>query len=394
MYGAGNIGRGFVGALFSLSGYEVTFIDIAKDLVALINAEGGYTVRILSGESREDQAIHPVRAVDGNDTEQASRAIADADLMATAVGANILKFIAPVIARGMKLRLREGRGPLNILICENLMDADKYLRSLLAGHLTEEELLQAGLVEASIGRMVPVQTEEMRAGDPLRVCVERYGFLPVDRDAFIGPIPDVKDMIAFSPFRFYLERKLYVHNLGHAVCAYLGLYAGKSLIADSISDPAVRLITACAMEESALALAEKYSVPARPLAEHISDLIYRFGNAALGDTCARVGGDIPRKLAAADRLIGAALNVHVAGRLPAYICAGIAAALWYHLRLTGSQGADNAALALTQLSGLDARHPAARCALGLYDGFKGGRGIPEILAFADAMAHPEPGNII
>ena len=36
--------------------------------------------------------------------------------------------------------------------------------------------------------MVPVQTEEMKDGEPLRVCVERYGFLPTDGAAFKGVI--------------------------------------------------------------------------------------------------------------------------------------------------------------------------------------------------------------
>ena len=30
MYGGGNIGRGFIGATLSQSGYEVTFIDVAE----------------------------------------------------------------------------------------------------------------------------------------------------------------------------------------------------------------------------------------------------------------------------------------------------------------------------------------------------------------------------
>jgi len=33
MYGGGNIGRGFIGATLSQSGYEVTFIDVAEPLV-------------------------------------------------------------------------------------------------------------------------------------------------------------------------------------------------------------------------------------------------------------------------------------------------------------------------------------------------------------------------
>ena len=33
MYGGGNIGRGFIGALMSGAGYEVTFIDVAEPVV-------------------------------------------------------------------------------------------------------------------------------------------------------------------------------------------------------------------------------------------------------------------------------------------------------------------------------------------------------------------------
>jgi len=36
MYGAGNIGRGFIGALLSQSGYEVTFVDVAQPVVAAL----------------------------------------------------------------------------------------------------------------------------------------------------------------------------------------------------------------------------------------------------------------------------------------------------------------------------------------------------------------------
>lgn len=48
MYSAGNIGRGFAGALLSQSGYEVAFIDVAQPLVQKINEAGCYTV----GQSR------------------------------------------------------------------------------------------------------------------------------------------------------------------------------------------------------------------------------------------------------------------------------------------------------------------------------------------------------
>ena len=36
-FGAGNIGRGFTGQLFSESGFEVVFVDVVQSLVDLLN---------------------------------------------------------------------------------------------------------------------------------------------------------------------------------------------------------------------------------------------------------------------------------------------------------------------------------------------------------------------
>ena len=228
MYGAGNIGRGFIGMLFSASGYEVTFIDVAEKLIDALNREKTYPVRIVSNEGFEDIDVERICAVNGNNTEAAAQAIAEADIMATAVGVNILKYIVPNLAAGIRRRIQAGGSPLNIIICENLIDADKLLAKLIRVELSEPEQdwfdKNIGLVEASIGRMVPVQTEEMKAGNPLRICAEKYDFLPVDKAAFKGEIPDIKNMVPYEPFDFYIKRKLYVHNMGHAICSYLGLF--------------------------------------------------------------------------------------------------------------------------------------------------------------------------
>ena len=224
--------------------------------------------------------IEHVTAVNGNDQEAASEAIAGCDIMATAVGARILKFIVPNIVAGLRKRWARTDVPLNIIICENLMDANKVMEGMLKDLLTDEEKKhfdeKVGLVEASIGRMVPVQTEEMKDGDPMRVCVERYGFLPVDKAAFKGEIPEITNMVPFEPFDFYIKRKLYVHNMGHATCAYLGGYEGRKYIYQSIDDPEILNIVQNAMLESALALHKKYGVELDGLMLHITDLLGRF----------------------------------------------------------------------------------------------------------------------
>ena len=357
MYGAGNIGRGFIGALLSRSGYRVTFIDVAKPVVEALHQRGSYPVRILSDEGFTDEMIEHVDAIDGNDAAAVAEAIANADIMATAVGANILKFIVPNIAAGLKLRFAQMQAPLNIIICENLMDANKVVEGMLKERLTEDEQqifdVRIGLVEASIGRMVPVQTPEMQDGDLLRVCVERYGYLPVDRDAFRGEIPQIKSMVPFSPFDFYIRRKLYIHNLGHATTAYLGLYTSKEFIFESIDNAEVYAIVLNAMLESAEALAKKYSVSLPDVMRHIQDLLFRFTNRALKDTCARVGADIKRKLAPQDRLIGSATLCMEQGITPAFLCVGAAGAVYEYLKQNNlEQTSENAIETLKQLSGL------------------------------------------
>ena len=357
MYGAGNIGRGFIGMLLSQSGFKVTFIDVLKPVVDALNQRGSYPVRILETDKFEDVLVECVDAIDGMDIDAVVEAIAGTDVMATAVGANILPRIAKNIALGLKLRMKRGGKPLNILICENLLDANIALKGWISEHLDDTERVwmnaNVGFVEASIGRMVPVQTPDLQEGDPLRVCVERYGYLPVDKDAFRGELPEIRNMVPFSPFDFYIRRKLYIHNMGHAVTAYLGMYGHLPLIADAIDDPEIYILAFQAMLESAEVLFYKYGVPVSETLRHIQDLLLRFANRSLGDTCARVGADIVRKLAASDRLVGAVRLCREQGITPAYICVGIAGAVYAYLKEKAlEQTREHASQTLEQLSGL------------------------------------------
>ncbi|NLE13179.1 MAG: mannitol dehydrogenase [Clostridiales bacterium] len=338
--GAGNIGRGFVGQLMFEGGFDTVFIDVSAPLVDALNTSGEYPLDIVSNRGSRRHIIKNVSAVNGNSpadaggVSDAMRAVADCDICVTSVGAKALKNIIPNLAGGIKLRLGEGGSgkPLNLLICENLMHADDYIRSLLKPELTPDELSMVGLVETSVGRMVPLPDPETAKSDPLLVRAEAYGVLPCDADAFVGDIPKIKNIHPVSPFDFVIQTKLYIHNMGHAICAYLGMRSGYTYISDAIADPEIRIIVREAMTESAVALAKRFNKPFDELIEHTNDLIRRFGNRALRDTCARVGADIPRKLAASDRLTGAASSVLEAGGKPVFIAVGAAAALDRYMR--------------------------------------------------------------
>ena len=371
MYGGGNIGRGFIGATLSQSGYKVTFVDVAAPVVTALKENNTYPVRYVSNEGHEDVWIQNVTAVDGNDTESVADVIAKCDIMATAVGVRVLPWIVPNIVAGLRKRWAEDRGALNIIICENLMNANHVLEGMLKEKLTEEECAlfdrTVGLVEASIGRMVPVQTEEMKDGNPLRVCVEKYGFLPVDKDAFKGEIPEITNLVPYSPFDFYLKRKLYIHNMGHATCAYLGDILGLDYIYESIDRADVYILVKNAMLESAQALAAQYQAPIKPLMDHIDDLLNRFTNSALGDTCQRVGGDPARKLSPEDRLIGAGKLALQQGIAPCHIAVGAAAGVRRYLAENGKdQSMDNALEVLVQVSGLSGEEKLTQMILAMY----------------------------
>ena len=263
MYGAGNIGRGFIGQLFSNAGYKVGFVDINKEVIARLNSDGRYPVNTVSGDINEETFVENVYGIDGTDIELVSEEIASASIMATAIGVNVLRFIARPIALGLKKRMERNAPAFNIIICENLIGADEYLKELVCKEVPEIADYvhnNVGFVEASIGRMVPVMTEEKRQGNPLRVYVEPYNILPVDKAAFKGEIPEVGNLYPFSPFNLFIQRKLFMHNMSHALCAYLGYQRGYEYIYQAVGDYDIKCVALNALCQSAMAVAKENGV--------------------------------------------------------------------------------------------------------------------------------------
>ncbi len=314
-FGAGNIGRSFIGQLFSRGGYEVVFVDIDTALIEKLNLEGEYRV-VVKRNDRPDEilTIGGVRGVDGTDTDRVAGEIADASYISTSVGKGALPHIMPVIAEGLLRRssLYPGRS-VDIIIAENIRNGADYFRASLSDQLPGDFPLAetAGLVETSIGKMVPIMREEDLKHDPLWVFAEEYNTLIVDKRGFLGSLPDVPGLKPVENITAYVDRKLFVHNLGHAAAAYLGYRKNPEwdYIWEPLEDDEVYAETRRAMEEAAAALNAEYpeDLGLPDLEEHIDDLLGRFRNRALGDTVYRVGRDLKRKLGKNDRLVGAML---------------------------------------------------------------------------------------
>jgi len=307
-WGAGNIGRSFIGQIFSRNGCEVTFVDVDKKLIAALSSAGEYRVITLSDRERSVIRVTNVRALSADDEEEVRLAILDADYLSFSVGKNVLPKIASRIADLIRYRHdRRPDAPLDIIIAENVHDGSDFMHSLLLPFLSRDFPFDSyiGLVETSLGKMVPLQTSK----DVLEVYAEPYNTLIVDRDGFRGTFPDFPQIRAVSPISAYVSSKLYIHNLGHAATAYLGFRA----------DPTVRYVWEClaisgvrsevkdAMCQAASALKAEYPLTFADgeLSSHIEELLSRFANRALGDTVFRVGRDLGRKLALGDRFLGA-----------------------------------------------------------------------------------------
>ena len=309
IYGAGNIGRGFIGQLLTMSGYEVAFMDINKEVIGKLNEDRQYPITIVSNDGNREIIVKNVYGIDSSVEENAIKAIFEADIMSTSLGVNVLRFVAKTLAKAIEMRIDAKRPPLNILLCENLIDANIYLKNEIFKYLSDDKKAvfdqNIGLVEASIGRMVPVLPK--KEGDNiLRVAVEEFDVLHLDRDGFVGELPDIYNTRLCSPFNLYIQRKLFIHNMCHCVCAHLG--AEKyDYISEAIEDLDIKYIVEQVGVTSARAIALENGGDVGELIDFLNKLLYRFYNKELKDTIARVGKDPIRKLKKIDRLTGAYL---------------------------------------------------------------------------------------
>jgi mannitol-1-phosphate 5-dehydrogenase len=334
IFGAGNIGRGFIGQLFHESGYHLTFVDIDLPLLAAFNQQGQYTLRLVSNETGQEITIAPVKGVPAGDREAVVQAVVEAEIGATAVGVRALPQVAPAIAAGLHRRAEQKiTRPLNFLICENLKDAAWVFREMVKAELPPVYHAylaeRIGFVETVISRMIPPLPPELRRQNPGLVIAEPYKDLPVDVAGFAGPPPAIVGLRPVTPFSFYAERKLYIHNAGHAALAYLGFLKGYRYGYEALADPEIFAVVREAMVESQQALEKKYGLAAESLTDYINDILLRFRNRALGDTILRLGRDPLRKLGPQDRLVGAALTALGQGIQPDHLVIAIAAALHF-----------------------------------------------------------------
>ena len=324
-FGAGNIGRGFVGLILHRAGYEVVFADVVDELIDGLNSTPSYLVKEV-GLDPAEQLVDNYRAINSRRDEAAVVAeIASADIVTTAVGPTVLKFVAPVIAAGLGER-PEGAAPLAVMACENAINATDalagHIRSVVPDAAWPAVAAKAVFANTAVDRIVPAQSQ---AG--LDVTVETYFEWAIERPPFGGDEPSIPDATWVDDLAPYIERKLFTVNTGHATTAYHGFARGIKKLSDALADDVVLAAVSGVLAETRQLLVAKHDFSPEAQQAYVDKILERFANPYLPDTVDRVGRQPLRKLSRSERLIGPAAELAERGIRPRHLLATVEAAL-------------------------------------------------------------------
>jgi len=327
-FGAGNIGRGFVGLLLHEAGYEVVYSDVNAELIAALDAADAFTVHEV-GEGARDHEVSNFRAFDSTQKmKEIVAEIASAELVTTAVGPNILRFVAPAIADGLRAR-SDDAPPLGVLACENAINATDILREEVEKLMTDADdaaaLDRAVFANTAVDRIVPAQAPD----GGLDVTVETYYEWAIDRTPFGGAEPAIPGATFVDDLAPYIERKLFTVNTGHATIAYYGFAAGAHAISDALDLPEVELAVRAVLDETKQLLVTKHGLDEAAQQAYIEKILVRFANPHLPDTVDRVGRQPLRKLGRHERFVGPAAELAERGTTPVALIDAVVTALGF-----------------------------------------------------------------
>jgi len=298
-FGAGNIGRGFVACFLHNSGYEVVFADVVGPLIDTLNSQPSYKVIEVGAEGTTESVITNYRAINSRTNEpELIEEISTADVVTCSVGPNILKFIAPVIAKGIDRRPND-KTPIAVIACENAIGATDTLAEHIKDarntppHRLEDHHLRARYANSAIDRIVPAQDPD--AG--LDVKLEKFYEWVVDRTPFADHhVPTIEGINWVDNLDPFIERKLYTVNTGHATAAYHGYNRRKSTVYDALQDQDINREVRKALDHTSNLIVAKHGICPNQQRDYVGKIMTRIGNPHLEDAVERVGRAPLRKL--------------------------------------------------------------------------------------------------
>ncbi|MFL4358033.1 mannitol-1-phosphate 5-dehydrogenase [Streptococcus uberis] len=303
-FGAGNIGRGFIGEILSANQFAIQFVDVNEAIINALNERHSYDIEIAEDGKRHVTVEHVSGINNRLNSEQVVEAIAEADLITTAIGPNILPFIAELIAKGIQKRRENGsEQAIDVLACENMIGGSQFLLEEVQNYLTEEDMTYVdtyvGFPNAAVDRIVPAQSHE----DPLFVVVEPFNEWVVETSRMKNKELRLEGVHYEEDLEPFIERKLFSVNSGHATSAYTGAYAGAKTILEALQLPEVKEQLEAVLGEIRSLLVAKWDFDQEELKAYHDVIISRFENPYIVDDVVRVARTPIRKLGFDERFI-------------------------------------------------------------------------------------------
>lgn len=307
-FGAGNIGRGFIGQVYSDNGFDVTFVDVNETIINALNDKKQYDIKIV--DTNDLVRIDKVQGINSKEhPEEVIKAITEADMITTAIGPNILPFIAPLLAEGLMARLEAGKEGIDVIACENMIGGSSFLKAEVMKHVPEEKQVQleelVGFPNAAVDRIVPQQQHE----DPLFVEVEAYKEWVIDQSGVKNTQIKLQGVDYATSLEPFIERKLFTVNTGHATVAYEGAKKGYTTILEAISDRDIEEHLRHVLSETGELMVTKWGFDAQEHQQYIDKIIGRFKNPKIDDDIKRVARTPIRKLGNQERFIKPTLEL-------------------------------------------------------------------------------------
>ncbi|MFV8313214.1 mannitol-1-phosphate 5-dehydrogenase [Aerococcus urinaeequi] len=303
-FGAGNIGRGFIGEILHKNGFDITFVDINETLIDALNARDSYEIEY-ADEAHQRLTISGFSGLNnGKEPEAVAQAVAEADIVTTAIGPNILPYIAELIANGIKLRREnDDTRPMDIVACENMIGGTDFLNEKVSAYFDEADRIYVdqyiGFPNAAVDRIVPMQSHE----DPLFVSVEPFSEWVIDQTNVKGTQIQLEGVLYVEDLLPYIERKLFSVNTGHATTAYTGKHFGYETIDQALKDDNVLQQLQAVLAETGALLVEKWGFDQEAHAAYANKIVGRFQNSHISDAITRVARTPIRKLGYDERFI-------------------------------------------------------------------------------------------
>lgn len=303
-FGAGNIGRGFIGEILSANQFAIQFVDVNEAIINALNERHSYDIEIAEDGKRHVTVEHVSGINNRLNPEQVVEAIAEADLITTAIGPNILPFIAELIAKGIQKRRENGsEQAIDVLACENMIGGSQFLLEEVQNYLTQEDMTYVdtyvGFPNAAVDRIVPAQSHE----DPLFVVVEPFNEWVVETSRMKNKELRLEGVHYEEDLEPFIERKLFSVNSGHATSAYTGAYAGAKTILEALQLPEVKEQLDAVLGEIRSLLVAKWNFDQEELKAYHEVIISRFENPYIVDDVVRVARTPIRKLGFDERFI-------------------------------------------------------------------------------------------